>query len=76
MAQAAVLGEVVRAWVEQRWPGEHEAAGSAAVVAMAAYEDGATVREACDKARVFMGSWLDHPSHREIDRDGKLGLAS
>ncbi len=63
MANEFVLAEVVRAWVHEELPGDAEAAERAAAIAQVAYADGASVSEACRKARGFLASWAHHPAH-------------
>jgi len=71
-----VLAEVVRAWVSAELPGQPGAAERAAAVAAAAYLAGASVDEACHDAIGFVGSWMRHPSHAKVNRNGLVALAS
>jgi len=64
------LVEVVRAWVNQEVPGEPATADRAVAVAVAAYARGASVTEACQETRAFLGSWARHPAHWNGDRCG------
>lgn len=62
--QAAQLGDVVRAWVVRQYPGIPEVGERAAGVAERAYVGGATVRQACEEAQAFAGSWSRHPANQ------------
>lgn len=70
-----LLEEVVREWAAKALPDEPGVATRAALLARSAYEHGATVTEACEEARAFVGSWARHPSHRRED-GALLRLAS
>ncbi len=77
MGNELVLGEVVRAWVHQELGGDGEAAERAAAIAQVAYVEGASVGEACRKARDFLASWARHPAHRRGEGDAVVArLAS
>lgn len=76
MAQDEVLGNVIREWVQRWLPEEPVAAERAAAVAAEAYRGGASVHEACEEARAFLGSWVRHPSHAGAGDDSLIELAS
>ena len=76
MGSGRVLADAVRSWVGAQLPGELVVADSAARVAEAAYDDGATIRDACDEAACFVGSWLRHPSHWRAGQDVVVAQAS
>ena len=59
-----VLSEAVRSWVEVVLPGDAAAVDCAAGVARAAYREGATVSDACERARSLVESWTRHPAYR------------
>ena len=71
MTNETVLVELVRALVDQEFPGEPATSERAVAVAMAAYAQGASVTEACRQARGFLGSWARHPSHWNGDQCGR-----
>lgn len=76
MTNERLVGELVRAWVHQELPGDLDAANVAAASALAAYEDGASVTEACRQARAFVGSWCRHPAHQGLGHDAVVRLVS
>lgn len=63
MTNNPALTAVVRAWVERELPGDQGAADRAAFIAQAAYDQGASVREACERAQGFVASWARHPAN-------------
>jgi hypothetical protein len=67
MTNDVLLAAAVRAWVDRELPGDAGAADRAAHIARQAYAQGASVREACEQARAFVGSWVRHPSHAALD---------
>lgn len=71
MRNDLVLAEAVRAWATTELPGESRAADRAASIAQDAYEQGASVVEACGRARAFVGSWM----RDEEARDAVVRLA-
>ena len=76
MGSGRVVAEV-RSWVGAQLPGESAVADCAARVAGAAYDDGATIGDACDAAASFVGSWLRHPSaHGRAGQDVVVAQAS
>ena len=76
MTNNPVLGAVVRAWIERELPGDRGAADRAAFIAQAAYDQGASVREACERARGFVDSWERHPANHGARHDAVARLAS
>ena len=69
-----VLAETVRAWANRELPGEPGVANQAASVAEASYAEGASIADACEWGRAFVGSWTRHPAHRKADQDMVLRL--
>jgi len=57
-----VMADMVRHWVGHVLPGQPGAADRAVAIALRCYEGGASVAEACEEARRFIGSWMRHPS--------------
>lgn len=53
---------MVRRWAVSRPKASRLMADRAANLAVRAYEDGASVAEACELARSYVGSWLRHPA--------------
>jgi len=64
MEPELVIAEVVREWALHALPDDTNAADAAAALAVRCYSGGASVGEACQEARRFVGSWSRHPSHR------------
>ena len=63
-----MLEEVVEEWAVLMAPGETRAAEIARRIAREHYSQGASVMEACQQARTFLGSWARHPS-QPVARD-------
>lgn len=63
MTGQQALASEVRTWVTSKYPGDIQIADRAVAVAMAAYEEGASVSEACERARSLLESWERHPSN-------------
>lgn len=66
-----LLRENVREWVRANRRTGADPADWAAAIAVGAYQDGASVAEACQTARDFVRCWWDHPSHWQ-EADGEL----
>lgn len=62
MTAEFVLAEMVRGWAESRFPNDPGAAALAALAAERAYSGGASVSEACERARHVLYSRSRHPS--------------
>ena len=60
-----IIADTVRKWVGSVAPGVPRLADQAAVVAVRAYEAGASVAEACEEARRYTESRLQHPAGSE-----------
>ncbi|HET9731359.1 MAG TPA: hypothetical protein VFP54_01680 [Acidimicrobiales bacterium] len=60
--QEPLLASMVRQWAAERLPGRPPIAGRAAALAVARYEAGGTVAEACQEARAFVECVSRHPS--------------
>ncbi|HZD65918.1 MAG TPA: hypothetical protein VE152_07460 [Acidimicrobiales bacterium] len=75
MTNDQVLGEAVRAMVAQELPDDPETAARAATVARASYLSGASVAEACRRARAFLESWSSHPATATRARRARTGGA-
>ena len=76
-----LLENLVREWAAELLPGEADAANDAAATALAAFEAGASLSEACILTREFLESWSRHPSHRPggmapLHQGGRLRLVS
>src|SRR5581483_216773 len=69
MTPELLLASAVRQWVDEVLPGDDAAARAATGLAVGVYEGGASVAEACEQARQFIGSWSRHPSHQPIHRE-------
>ena len=79
MNDALFIAHMVRNWACRVLPEEPAVADAAVMVAIRAYAGGASISEACDEGRKFMGSWARHPSHCRLrfDRsDASLPFAS
>lgn len=75
MTEELVLADMVRTWAAGVL--EDPAMTDRAVrVAESAYAGGASIGEACAQARLFVGSWVAHPSHRAAIRRMRERLAS
>ena len=59
-----MVADSVHRWVDDVLPGDSAAADAAVGLAVRSYAGGASVREACEEARRFVGSWSRHPSHQ------------
>jgi hypothetical protein len=58
------LADVVRRWTNDVLPGNVDAADRAVAIALRCFVGGASVAEACEAARRFVGSLARHPSGR------------
>jgi hypothetical protein len=70
------LAKSVRDWTERSCPDDPGVAQMAVSVAVSSYASGASVAEACERARAFVASWTHHPGHSEDCRTGAVPLAS
>ena len=75
MTTELIIADVVRRWTSEVLPDAPEAADAAATLAVRWYSGGASVSEACQEARRFVGSWSRHPSHR-TNSAATLSIAS
>jgi len=57
-----LIADMVRSWAVSRLKASRLMADRAANLAVRAYEDGASVAEACELARRYVESWLRHPA--------------
>jgi hypothetical protein len=76
MDVAYALAESVRDWTQRRCPDDPRVAQPAVSVALNSYADGASVAEACERARAFVASWTLHPGHIGDRQTGTVPLAS
>lgn len=76
MTNGQVLAEVVRAWAGAQTPDRPSMADRVAVMAERAYEEGASVVEACRQAQELLRSWSRHPSVQPVGGPCRLRLAS
>jgi hypothetical protein len=63
-----VIADVVRCWAEHTVPGDPRVAAAAVALAERCYVGGASVAEACEEGRRFVGSWSRHPSRQPVRR--------
>ena len=63
METELIIADTVRRWAREVLPDQPVAADAAAALAIRCYAGGASVAEACEEARRFVGSWSRHPSH-------------
>lgn len=68
MSADLLVAKLVRDWVSVELPGEPAVADRAALLAQVAYFEGASVSEACARARAYVGSWSRHPANRHPAR--------
>jgi hypothetical protein len=57
-----VLAGQVKSWVERVAPGETDLCDAAVARALASYDGGASVSEACEEARRLVACRMRHPS--------------
>ena len=63
-------------WTQRHCDDDPRVADLAVSVALSSYADGASVAEACERARSFVVSWSHHPGHSGDRRADGLSLAS
>jgi hypothetical protein len=71
-----VLEEVVRAWVEERLPGQATIANQAVDLVGTAYESGVSVPIACRQVTNFVNARVRHPGYQRTDSGAMALLAS
>ncbi len=76
MDMEVALAETVRDWARVNYPGEPSVASGAVAVALDSYAGGASIAEACEEARTYVASWMDHPAHSGYRSGSHLPMAS
>jgi hypothetical protein len=76
MDVAYALAGSVWDWTQRHCPDDPRVAQMAVSVALGSYAAGASVAEACERARAFVASWAHHPGHIGDPRNGTVRLAS
>lgn len=63
-------------WTRRQCPDDRLVADRAVVLALDSYASGASVAEACEQVRLYVSSWVHHPSHLGPGQHGQLPVAS